>query len=140
MKILCEFAQGNNNASTILCMAGNKCQPCTKQRYCTQACEWQNTNAFSTCERRKINMAKMKDIQEHKFDKPILEEQNDIVESTEQEVKETVKDIPPKAKDTVKVNVIAVSDVGAVISYKNSNYFIKGVKAKVGDWIDFEPK
>ena len=56
----CEYA-GRNEFGRIICTVDDSkdSQLCIFQRYCTKACEWQNSRAFSTCERRK-DMAKNK--------------------------------------------------------------------------------
>ena len=54
----CEYA-GRNEFGRLICTVDDSkdSQLCIFQRYCTKACEWQNSKAFSTCERRK-NMSK----------------------------------------------------------------------------------
>ena len=54
----CEYA-GRNEFGRIICTVDDSkdSQLCIFQRYCTKACEWQNSKAFSTCERRR-EMAK----------------------------------------------------------------------------------
>ena len=69
MKILCEKANGNKD-KRIICTANNN-SLCKFQRYCTVKHEWQNTTAFSTCERRLEDMAKRKNKVE--FDESIHE-------------------------------------------------------------------
>ena len=58
MKILCEYAKGNKD-QRVVCTANNNTL-CKLQRYCTMKHEWQNTDAFSSCERRLKNMARRK--------------------------------------------------------------------------------
>ena len=56
----CEYASINEFGRLICTVDESKdSQLCIFQRYCTKACEWQNSKAFSTCERRK-DMAKNK--------------------------------------------------------------------------------
>ena len=56
----CEYAETNNFGRLICTVDDSKdSQLCIFQRYCTKACEWQNSKAFSTCERRR-DMAKNK--------------------------------------------------------------------------------
>ena len=53
----CEYAE-NNTYGKIICTVGEN-RLCIFQRYCSKASEWQNSKAFSTCERRR-DMAKNK--------------------------------------------------------------------------------
>lgn len=46
----CEYAK-INNFGKLICTVGEN-QLCSFQRYCSRASEWQNSKAFSTCERR----------------------------------------------------------------------------------------
>lgn len=53
----CEYAK-TNDFGKIICTVGEN-RLCIFQRYCSKASEWQNSKAFSTCERRR-DMAKNK--------------------------------------------------------------------------------
>ena len=53
----CEYAK-TNDFGKIICTVGET-RLCIFQRYCSKASEWQNSKAFSTCERRR-DMAKNK--------------------------------------------------------------------------------
>ena len=54
----CEYSSINEFGRLICTVDESKdSQLCIFQRYCTKACEWQNSTAFSTCERRR-NMSK----------------------------------------------------------------------------------
>ena len=153
MKVLCEYAQGNNNGQ-IICMAGVKTQPCKYQRYCTQKCEWQNTGAFSTCERRN-KMARNKSIpvltnednMENLEVKAVEEIKNDTtnvaevaVEGAVADVKEIIEETKNESKNLLRGKVVSLGSTGVAVKHLGNNYFVEGVKANIGDWIDFEPK
>lgn len=152
MKLLCEYAQGNGNGQ-ITCMVGDKPQPCKFQRYCTQKCEWQNTGAFSTCERRK-KMARTKNnaalIDEVEAIETVEEIQNDATDNAEvavgeavADVKETIEEVKGEEiqpKNLLRGKVVSLGSTGVAVKHLGNSYFVKGVKANIGDWIDFEPK
>ena len=104
--MLCAYAQQNNGRDRIVCGADEKDshQLCPHQKYCHQNCEWENSPAMLSCERR-IRMNEMnntfdieaapkkenkeKQIQYKKYEKN--KDNKEVVEPVKQELKDIVE-------------------------------------------------
>lgn len=88
----CEYAKVNNFGK-LNCTVGEN-QLCSFQRYCSQASEWQNSKAFSTCERRgnvgnkKKNVDLIDTIKDIEIEKNVLQDKEQEIENNSIEVNE----------------------------------------------------
>ena len=146
----CEYASINNFGRLICTVDDSKdSQLCIFQRYCTKACEWQNSKAFSTCERRK-DMAKNKNRAikieneqvENVREKAYIETKLDDFkeEDNVEEVKvENIKDTTEKKEKKRTGTVISVSKISIIVEDENGNGYtlFNHPEAKYGDVIEF---
>ena len=141
----CEYA-GRNEFGRIICTVDDSkdSQLCIFQRYCTKACEWQNSKAFSTCERRK-DMAKNKNRAikieneqvENVREKAYIETKLD---DFKEEVKvENIEDTTEKKEKKRIGTVISVSKFSITVKDENGNGYklFNHPEAKYGDIIEF---
>ena len=146
----CEYA-GRNEFGRIICTVDDSkdSQLCIFQRYCTKACEWQNSKAFSTCERRK-DMAKNKNRAikieneqvENVREKAYIETKLDDFkeEDNVEEVKvENIEDTTEKKEKKRTGTVILVSKLSIIVEDENGNGYtlFNHPEAKYGDVIEF---
>ena len=151
----CEYA-GRNEFGRIICTVDDSkdSQLCIFQRYCTKACEWQNSKAFSTCERRK-DMAKNKNraikieneqvenVREKAYIETKLDdfkEEVKVEEDNVEEVKvENIKDTTEKKEKKRIGTVISVSKFSITVKDENGNGYklFNHPEAKYGDIIEF---
>ena len=146
----CEYASINEFGRLICTVDDSKdSQLCIFQRYCTKACEWQNSKAFSTCERRK-DMAKNKNRAikieneqvENVREKAYIETKLDDFkeEDNVEEVKvENIKDTTEKKEKKRTGTVILVSKLSVIVEDENGNGYtlFNHPEAKYGDVIEF---
>ena len=146
----CEYA-GRNEFGRIICTVDDSkdSQLCIFQRYCTKACEWQNSKAFSTCERRK-DMAKNKNRAikieneqvENVREKAYIETKLDDFKEDDnvEEVKvENIEDTTEKKEKKRTGTVILVSKLSVIVEDENGNGYtlFNHPEAKYGDIIEF---
>ena len=146
----CEYA-GRNEFGRIICTVDDSkdSQLCIFQRYCTKACEWQNSKAFSTCERRK-DMAKNKNRAikieneqvENVREKAYIETKLDDFKEDDnvEEVKvENIEDTTEKKEKKRTGTVILVSKLSIIVEDENGNGYtlFNHPEAKYGDIIEF---
>ena len=146
----CEYASINEFGRLICTVDESKdSQLCIFQRYCTKACEWQNSKAFSTCERRK-DMAKNKNRAikieneqvENVREKAYIETKLDDFkeEDNVEEVKvENIEDTTEKKEKKRTGTVILVSKLSVIVEDENGNGYtlFNHPEAKYGDIIEF---
>ena len=146
----CEYASINEFGRLICTVDDSKdSQLCIFQRYCTKACEWQNSKAFSTCERRK-DMAKNKNRAikieneqvENVREKAYIETKLDDFkeEDNVEEVKvENIEDTTEKKEKKRTGTVISVSKISIIVKDENGNGYtlFNHPEAKYGDIIEF---
>ena len=146
----CEYASINEFGRLICTVDESKdSQLCIFQRYCTKACEWQNSKAFSTCERRK-DMAKNKNRAikieneqvENVREKAYIETKLDDFkeEDNVEEVKvENIEDTTEKKEKKKTGTVILVSKLSIIVEDENGNGYtlFNHPEAKYGDVIEF---
>ena len=146
----CEYASINEFGRLICTVDDSKdSQLCIFQRYCTKACEWQNSKAFSTCERRK-DMAKNKNRAikieneqvENVREKAYIETKLDDFkeEDNVKEVKvENMEDTTEKKEKKRTGTVILVSKLSVIVEDENGNGYtlFNHPEAKYGDIIEF---
>ena len=146
----CEYASINNFGRIICTVDDSKdSQLCIFQRYCTKACEWQNSKAFSTCERRK-DMAKNKNRAikieneqvENVREKAYIEIKLDDFKEDDnvEEVKvENIEDTIEKKEKKRTGTVILVSKLSVIVEDENGNGYtlFNHPEAKYGDIIEF---
>ena len=151
----CEYASINEFGRLICTVDDSKdSQLCIFQRYCTKACEWQNSKAFSTCERRK-DMAKNKNraikieneqvenVREKAYIETKLDdfkEDDNVEEVKVEEVKvEKVENTTEKKGKKRTGTVILVSELSIVVEDENGNGYtlFNHPEAKYGDVIEF---
>ena len=146
----CEYASINEFGRLICTVDDSKdSQLCIFQRYCTKACEWQNSKAFSTCERRK-DMAKNKNRAikieneqvENVREKAYIETKLDDFkkEDNVEEVKvENIEDTTEKKEKKRTGTVILVSKLSVIVEDENGNGYtlFNHPDAKYGDIIEF---
>ena len=157
----CEYASINEFGRLICTVDDSKdSQLCIFQRYCTKACEWQNSRAFSTCERRK-DMAKNKNraikIENEQvenvrakayieteldiFKKEDSVEENMAKENTakEENVNEKIENTIVKEEKKKTGTVISVSKFSITVKDENGNGYrlFNRPEAKYGDVIEF---
>ena len=146
----CEYASINEFGRLICTVDDSKdSQLCIFQRYCTKACEWQNSKAFSTCERRK-DMAKNKNRAikieneqvENVREKAYIETKLDDFKEDDnvEEVKvENIEDTTEKKEKKRTGTVILVSELSVVVEDENGNGYtlFNHPEAKYGDVIEF---
>ena len=146
----CEYA-GRNEFGRIICTVDDSkdSQLCIFQRYCTKACEWQNSKAFSTCERRrdmaknknraiKIENEQVENVREKAYIETKLDDfkEDDNVE----EVKvENIEDTTEKKEKKRTGTVILVSKLSVIVEDENGNGYtlFNHPEAKYGDIIEF---
>ena len=152
----CEYAK-INNFGKLICTVGEN-QLCSFQRYCSRASEWQNSKAFSTCERRfnvgnnkksidlidkaiEENFTIEKNLEEIKEE--VIEPVNEpiVFESIEEKI-EPVSEAPKanrKAKEPKKVGkVIGLGKISAIVVDENGNSMrlYNKPNAKIGDIVE----
>ena len=146
----CEYASINEFGRLICTVDDSKdSQLCIFQRYCTKACEWQNSKAFSTCERRK-DMAKNKNRAikieneqvENVREKAYIETKLDDFkeDNNVEEVKvENIEDTTEKKEKKRTGTVILVSKLSVIVEDENGNGYtlFNHPEAKYGDVIEF---
>lgn len=148
----CEYASINNFGRLICTVDDSKdSQLCIFQRYCTKACEWQNSKAFSTCERRR-EMAKNKSkaikVENEQVENvranAYIETELDNIEQEDNEVKEEItikkhEKIVTKKEKKRTGTVILVSELSVVVEDENGNGYtlFNHPEAKYGDIIEF---
>ena len=146
----CEYASINEFGRLICTVDESKdSQLCIFQRYCTKACEWQNSKAFSTCERRK-DMAKNKNRAikieneqvENVREKAYIETKLDDFkeEDNVEEVKvENIENTTEKKEKKRTGTVILVSKLSVIVEDENGNGYtlFNHPEAKYGDIIEF---
>ena len=148
----CEYASINNFGRLICTVDDSKdSQLCIFQRYCTKACEWQNSKAFSTCERRR-EMAKNKSkaikVENEQVENvranAYIETELDNIEQEDNEVKEEItikkhEKIVTKKEKKRTGTVILVSELSVVVKDENGNGYtlFNHPEAKYGDIIEF---
>ena len=146
----CEYASINEFGRLICTVDESKdSQLCIFQRYCTKACEWQNSKAFSTCERRK-DMDKNKDRAikieneqvENVREKAYIETKLDDFKEDDnvEEVKvENIEDTTEKKEKKRTGTVILVSKLSIIVEDENGNGYtlFNHPEAKYGDIIEF---
>ena len=152
----CEYASINEFGRLICTVDISKdSQLCIFQRYCTKACEWQNSKAFSTCERRK-DMAKNKNraikieneqvenVRANAYKEDILADiskDNNVDENKVDkiELKKEIEIIPVKKEKKRTGTVISVSKISIIVEDENGNGYtlFNHPDAKYGDIIEF---
>ena len=148
----CEYASINNFGRLICTVDDSKdSQLCIFQRYCTKACEWQNSKAFSTCERRR-EMAKNKSkaikVENEQVENvranAYIETELDNIEQEDNEVKEEItikkhEKIVTKKEKKRTGTVILVSKLSVIVEDENGNGYtlFNHPDAKYGDIIEF---
>ena len=146
----CEYASINDFGRLICTVDESKdSQLCIFQRYCTKACEWQNSKAFSTCARRK-DMAKNKNRAikieneqvENVREKAYIETKLDDFKEDDnvEEVKvENIEDTTEKKEKKRIGTVISVSKLSVIVEDENGNGYtlFNHPEAKYGDIIEF---
>ena len=141
----CEYASINEFGRLICTVDDSKdSQLCIFQRYCTKACEWQNSKAFSTCERRK-DMAKNKN-RAIKIENEQVENVREkaYIETKLDDFKEEVKveniEGTTEKKEKKRIGtVISVSKFSITVKDENGNGYklFNHPEAKYGDVIEF---
>ena len=148
----CEYA-GRNEFGRIICTVDDSkdSQLCIFQRYCSKASEWQNSKAFSTCERRR-DMAKNKNraikIENEQVEnvgaKAYIKTELGNIEQEDNEVKEEItikkhEKIVTKKEKKRTGTVILVSELSVVVEDENGNGYtlFNHPEAKYGDIIEF---
>ena len=152
----CEYASINECGRLICTVDDSKdSQLCIFQRYCTKACEWQNSKAFSTCERRK-DMAKNKskaikieneqveNVRANAYKEDILADiskDNNVDENKADkiELKKEIEIVPVKKEKKRTGTVISVSKISIIVEDENGNGYtlFNHPEAKYGDVIEF---
>lgn len=154
----CDYAV-TNEFGRLICTV-DESQLCAFQRYCSKASEWQNSKAYSTCERRR-NVSKNRNNNTKLESEAIvmtmaIEEVKDINQKTQeakqvneiQEPQEKVEEKKPEEKKIKKnesrkvkkrkMEVVRVSLASMTVKDKDGNlYRITGKPtAQVGDIIE----
>ena len=151
----CEYA-GRNEFGRIICTVDDSkdSQLCIFQRYCTKACEWQNSKAFSTCERRremaknkskaiKVENEQVENVREKAYIETKLDdfkEDDNVEEVKVEEVKvENIEDTTEKKEKKRTGTVILVSKLSVIVEDENGNGYtlFNHPEAKYGDIIEF---
>ena len=157
----CDYAV-TNEFGRLICTV-DESRLCAFQRYCSKASEWQNSKAYSTCERRR-NVSKNRNnnieleseaivmamaineevnegnkVEEIKEENSVIEEPKQIQKTEKKaEEKKNKKNDSRKFKKK-KAEVVRVSLASMTVKDKNGNFYrIMGKPtAQVGDIIEF---
>lgn len=148
----CEYAERNNYGKIICTVDENRL--CSFQRYCSKENEWQNSKAFSTCERR-LGMSKSN---KNKKDSILVEDNKKVVEKVnvedlninevdniqfvnieENDVKNNINEVKEDVIKKRKGKVILTSSVSIIVVDEENHGFTlyNRPNAKVGDIIEF---
>ena len=152
----CEYA-GRNEFGRIICTVDDSkdSQLCIFQRYCTKACEWQNSKAFSTCERRremaknkskaiKVENEQVENVRANAYKEDIMADirkDNNIDKNKVDkiELKKEIGTVPVKKEKKRTGTVISVSKISIIVKDENGNGYtlFNHPDAKSGDIIEF---
>lgn len=133
MPNFCEFSQ-KSEFDKLICTVGNKNQPCMFQRYCSRASEWQNSNGYLNCDRRKTVSRKPN----RSFD--FIEEKNETIdtEASTNSTTEVVEDYMIKEEKESKIGTVIFADQYSIIVEDENGCGIKKTgffNVKIGDKI-----
>ena len=156
----CEYA-GRNEFGRIICTVDDSkdSQLCIFQRYCTKACEWQNSKAFSTCERRremaknkskaiKVENEQVENVRANAYKEDVLaniSKDNEADSNADKnkvdkiELKKEIETVPVKKEKKRTGTVISVSKISIIVEDENGNGYtlFNHPEAKYGDIIEF---